>query len=660
MKRPVVGVMLSAVTLLISSLAALTAPAAATSPRVGGSDLSEPLASAGPDDAIDVIVTLRAQADLATVAAATRAERQQQAITRLQATASNAQRGLVGRLTSLQAQGQVVQFTPFWVFDGLAVTATAAAIREIAARPEVQLVALDRTIEAPTAVTADSTEPNISLVNAPALWNLGFNGQGIVVANMDTGVDAGHPDLAAGWRGGSNSWFDPNGEHAVPADRNGHGTWTMGVLAGASNGGTAIGVAPSAQWVAVKIFDDAGAATSSDIHAGFQWLLDPDGNPATSDAPHLVNNSWSMGSTGCDLEFQLDLQSLRAVGILPVFAAGNFGPGIATSASPANNPAAFAVGATDNDDLLFSGSSRGPSACGEPETIFPDLVAPGVDIRTSDLFGLYTQRTGTSLAAPHIAGALALLLDAFPDISADEQEQALRNSAVDLGAPGADNESGYGRVDVLAAYDWLTARPDFSIAAAPASTTTIPGGSVSYLVTVTPTNGFVDDIALSLTGLAPSQAGWAFTPATIAAGSGSSQLTVTPYTSLAPGAYPLTITGTSGSQVRAVTVTLVVDPPPDFGLIVSPSSRMVKRGASTSYSVTISSQGGFAGTVNLSIVGLPSNTTSTLTPNLLAAPGASTLTVTTTKRTARGTYILNVAGQGGSMMHQTTATLIVT
>lgn len=287
---------------------------------------------------------------------------------------------------------------------------------------------------------------------------MGFYGQGVVVAIMDTGVDVNHPDLVASWRGGSNSWFDPYGEHpSAPVDLLGHGTQVMGVIVGGDAGGTAIGIAPEAQWIAVKIFDDHGKATTVSIHQGFQWLLDPDGDPETPDAPHVVNNSWTFGSPGCDLAFQADLQVLRYAGILPIFAAGNFGPGASTDVSPANYPEAFAVGAVDNDGGLYAYSSHGPSACGEGPTIFPEVVAPGVAVWTTDRLGGYTSATGTSLAAPHVAGALALLLEVYPDLTADEQEAALIHSALDLGVAGPDNEFGHGRLDLLAAYNWITA-----------------------------------------------------------------------------------------------------------------------------------------------------------------------------------------------------------
>jgi subtilisin family serine protease len=131
-------------------------------------------------------------------------------------------------------------------------------------------------------------------------------GSNVVVASLDTGVDTTNPDLAASWRGGTDSWFDPYGQHATPSDLNGHGTSTMDVIIGRSASGMAIGVAPGAKWIAAKIFDDTGAASLTAIHLSFQWLLDPSGNPAIPNAPQVVNNSWDDASIGCDLSYQAD------------------------------------------------------------------------------------------------------------------------------------------------------------------------------------------------------------------------------------------------------------------------------------------------------------------------------------------------------------------
>jgi bacillopeptidase F len=236
----------------------------------------------------------------------------------------------------------------------------------------------------------------------------------------------------------------------------------MGVLVGGSSGGKAIGVAPDAQWIAVKIFRDDGTADLSRIHQGFQWLLDPDGDPSTDDAPDIVNNSWFLNGTGgvCNLEFEDDIAALKAADIAVVFAGGNTGPNAYSSVSPANNPSGFAVGGLDEFDNAAFFSGRGPSACGG--SLYPQVAAPAVGIRTADLtFGLpmafYIEVSGTSFAAPHVAGAMALLKSAFKDLTVTELEAAVQKAARDLGDPGPDQEFGYGLLDVLESYQALAA-----------------------------------------------------------------------------------------------------------------------------------------------------------------------------------------------------------
>ncbi|MFN2227758.1 MAG: S8 family serine peptidase [Anaerolineae bacterium] len=503
-------------TILLATVLAATLPAAAGTQEPTSAwqeakvapDLRQALDSLAAGELLPVVVTFHRQADLARIEAASRAGRLEQVIRTLQQTASATQLPFRAVLDQQRQERQIDQVTHFWIFNGLSLSASAQAIAALAARPEVGSIALDETIPAPPELVrvpgdaaASASEWNLTMINAPALWQLGFQGQGVVVASMDTGVSLSHPDLVAQWRGGTNSWFDPYGEHpTTPTDLNGHGTATMGIMVGGDAGGTNIGVAPLAQWIAVKIFNDRGSATSTGIHQGFQWLLDPDGNPSTADAPHVVNNSWRLLNTSCDLGFQLDLQALRAAGILPVFSAGNSGPGDATSVSPANNPEGFAVGATDALDQIWSGSARGPSACGELATLYPEMVAPGVEVRTAGLYGTYQTATGTSLSAPHVAGALALLLSADPNLTVAQQEEALLQGAVDLGPLGPDNTYGQGRLDVLAAYDPLITPTQLSITKLDTPdpvriastltytlTVTNEGPSVASLVTVTDT-----------------------------------------------------------------------------------------------------------------------------------------------------------------------------
>jgi subtilisin family serine protease len=329
-------------------------------------------AAVAPQQMMDAVVVLEAQADLSAIGAKSGPQRLRAVEGALRTKAAGAQRGVLALLHRRRAQHLVASVTPLWIVNEVSVRAAPSVIKELAARPDVREVRPDSTIQAPApAAAADGAqatappEPNVALVNAPALWDLGFRGQGMVVANMDTGVDATHPDLAGRWRGGSNSWYDPNGEHpTMPTDVNGHGTWTMGAMVGGDAGGTSIGMAPDAQWIAVKLFNDRGTTTSSMVHLGFQWLLDPDGNPATADAPNVVNNSWSGSVAGCDLEFQPDLRSLRAAGILPVFSAGNSGPLAGTVLSPANLPEALSVGATDDSDAIYPSAAAGRRRAG--------------------------------------------------------------------------------------------------------------------------------------------------------------------------------------------------------------------------------------------------------------------------------------------------------
>jgi subtilisin family serine protease len=387
--------------------------------------------------------------------------RQERVVRTLQSKAEDSQKDIKAWLASSKFSGQIGQVISFWIFNGLAVTATLEVVAELEQRVDVASVIPDNVIQVPDFSpdfhsVNNPPEENITLINAPVLWSMGLRGQNVVVANMDTGVNIQHPDLASHWRGGTNSWFDPYGEHpTTPTDNNGHGTWTMGVMVGKDYGGTAIGVAPEAKWIAVKIFNDHDQATSVGIHLGYQWILDPDGNPATADAPQVLNNSWDYGVIGCNLTFQADLNALRAAGILPVFAAGNYGEFEPSDVSPANNPGAFAVGAVNNQDQILSYSSRGPTSCGGYSDVYPLLVAPGSTIRTADLGQFYTTVSGTSLAAPHVAGGLAILLSAFPGLPLSFQEQALQYGVLDLGDPGPDNTYGYGRLDLLASYQWL-------------------------------------------------------------------------------------------------------------------------------------------------------------------------------------------------------------
>jgi len=150
----------------------------------------------------------------------------------LKTTADVSQRSARQYLADRQREGHVSQVTPFWIINGLAVTATREIIEALALRSDVQTIYPNRILDAPQPISVLSApQQNLAMINTPLVWARGIRGKGIVVANMDTGVAGNHPDLAKQWRGGKNSWYDPYGEHPdFPTDNNGHGTWTMGVM----------------------------------------------------------------------------------------------------------------------------------------------------------------------------------------------------------------------------------------------------------------------------------------------------------------------------------------------------------------------------------------------------------------------------------------------
>lgn len=449
--------------LILSIIASLSLNGLLISGSQAEPQLQAAMQVAGQNGRVDVIIRLNEQFDLDRFRVDNRdksiRELRQGLLDALRKTGSQSQSGLLKLLSSARAE----KIRSLWLINAVAASLPVEVVDQIARLPGVGSIGLDATLSAPVSLTGLSApaEWNLTMINADLLWSSGYTGQGTVVAGIGTGVDVNHQDLAASYRGGRNSWYDPNGEHNKPYDANGHGTQSMALMVGGNGSGTAIGVAPGAQWIAAKVFNDAGTASYSAIHLAFQWLLDPDGRSSTDDAPDVVNGSWGFDLLidQCFTEFQADVQALKLSGIAAVFSAGNSGPAYNTSISPANYPESLAVAAVDQTMAITSFSSAGPSACGGGT--YPTLVAPGMLVKTADLtFGgifpdSYTYVSGTSFAAPHVAASYAVLKSAFPAASLSELENALQLSAVDLLSVGPDNDTGYGLVDVASAYSLL-------------------------------------------------------------------------------------------------------------------------------------------------------------------------------------------------------------
>lgn len=450
-------------------------------------ELDRAMARRGTHADTSVIVRFSDALDFEPLAAGDRQARDNRLMVALKNRAARNREAVEPLLSSSGA----VRIKDLWLINSVAVTVPAYAVKALAAHAGVARIDLDSFVQggrsqrtpvsrtplgsariADMAVAGADTKAresdasgssknvtpgwNIAAVHAPEVWALGHTGKGIVVASMDTGVDLAHPDLMRKWRGGANSWFDPHGEEATPYDALGHGTQALGVVVGNPE----IGIAPDARWIAVRLYNGNGRASMSDIHQAFQWLMDPDGDPATLDAPDVINASWALtgrGAGACILEFNDDIRALKAAGIAVVFAAGNDGPSPKTSNSPGNNPGVMSVGAIDRDMEISRQTSRGPSAC--DAAVFPTLVAPGVNVRTADLSHggqqSYTTVSGSSLAAPHASGVLALLAGAFPNASVAELEAAMLRSALALASSAKDKADNPGRLDALAAFNAL-------------------------------------------------------------------------------------------------------------------------------------------------------------------------------------------------------------
>jgi len=445
-------------------------------------DLSQAISTAEPGDMIGVIVLMRDSFDVQGV----RGD-YMKVVTGLRSAADTSQADLSGILSGYEASGQVSDIKRFWIVNAIAVKAAAAVIEEIAQRPDVEQVTLDKIMTIPTPIIDEHIQAvgwNISKVRAPEVWTMGYNGTGVVVANIDTGVDVSHPTLSSKYRGGGNSWYDAVNGLPSPYDDNGHGTHTMGTMAGDDGGSNQIGVAPGSRFIAAKACDGGGSCASSWLLAAGQWAMDPDGNPATPDYPTVINNSW--GGVGCDTWYQTAVINWRAAGIFPSFSAGNSGPGSGTVGSPGDYPVSFATGATDISDVIASFSSRGPSCFAE---IKPEVSAPGVSIRSSLPGGSYGSWSGTSMAAPHVSGCVALLRQIDPALTVDELEIALESAAVDLGTPGKDNVYGSGRIDCYEAALAIGAPPpvngpDLLVTQLTAPSSATKGQSISVSNTV--------------------------------------------------------------------------------------------------------------------------------------------------------------------------------
>jgi bacillopeptidase F len=380
----------------------------------------------------------------------------------------------------------VKSYKQFWIINMMTIEATKDIINSLSNIPEIDYIEeVDHFVGKPIEIikgehfdnkSVGGIEPGLAAINAPALWAMGYTGKGRRYYSIDTGVWPQHPALSDNWLGNyqpiNQAWYGV--DSPVPVDKNGtHGTHTAGTVLGlepATN--DTIGVAFNAYFmVSDPIVTNAAAIKPLNEYIDvFQFALNPDGDTATTnDIPDAINNSWGIDehhdTSICAGYVTQMFDAIEAAGIANVFSAGNEGPADTTIGKPQYVSTGlvntFTVGAVNGANATFpitSFSSHGPTACPLSGSlrIKPEVVAPGLNVRSSVDFNNYASYNGTSMAGPHATGAVLLLKEAFPNVSGEEILLALYNSAIDLGVIGEDNTYGKGMIDVLAAFNELS------------------------------------------------------------------------------------------------------------------------------------------------------------------------------------------------------------
>jgi subtilisin family serine protease len=490
-------------TLLAPSLllaCSAVASVATTAAEPAGQAKIHPLLAQGEGDGpVEFLVILKDRADLG-AARDIRGKTAKTAfvVDRLRRKALGTQRPL---LESLEARGAEVR--SLWIANAVWVRADRGTLLDVARRPEVERIdpnprsAVAEPEANPTARGAGTIEWNVSQVGADQVWALGYDGTGITIGSQDTGFFWDHPALINSYRGWngvsadhdynwhdtvvSNDWASPTcqANATEPCDDGyifPHGTWTMGIAVGDDGSTRQVGVAPGAKWIGCRNSDLLGGTPATYMEC-FQWLLAPTDlaglNPDPARAPHVVNNSWAcIPAEGCNYDtLETTIDAVRAAGIVVVAAAGNDGNACGTlNYPPAIYDSSFTVGGNDSVDVIAAISSRGPVTIDGSNRLKPDLVAPGIgvtsavgiwDLYSGDVYWDYIAADGTSASAPHVTGAVALLLQARPDLigDVDAVEHLLRSTAIPytsgqpcggLGPTDTPNHVyGYGRLDLV-------------------------------------------------------------------------------------------------------------------------------------------------------------------------------------------------------------------
>ena len=575
---------------VLAATGLLVIPAAAQPSTNGSSKIEKSLAAElDTEGSADFYVEFAEQADLSTASVIADWNQRGKAVVDALRRTADASQSDVRKQLDLTG----TSYQPFWVANTVLVRSGSDSLAQtLASFGDVTRLRSPHTYSLPQpspGVAEDAintVEWGINRIRADQVWStFGVRGEGITVANIDTGVDFDHPALVGKYRGNTGggtfnhnyNWFDPSNvcgtPSLAPCDNNNHGSHTMGTMLGDDGASNQIGVAPGARWIAAKGCETNSCSDFALLSSG-QWILAPTdlsgANPRPDLRPNIVNNSW--GGGGNNTWYLATVNAWRAAGIFPAFSNGNSGPACGTSGSPGDYAESFSSGAFDINGVIASFSSRGPAA----GRIKPNLAAPGVNVRSSVNGGGYAAFNGTSMASPHTAGTVALMWSAAPSLIGDlTQTMALLNQTAvdtsDLTCGGtADNNNvwGEGKLDAFAAVEQSPRGPVGTLA-----------GTVSNASTGAPLSGAQVNVTGPVNRSATTGA------------SGTYQFT------LPVGSYSITVSAFGFTNASAtVTITEGQTTTQDFPLTPAPSG---------SLSGTVSSASGPVANATVTITGTP-------------------------------------------------------
>ena len=405
--------------------------------------IEKSLKSKSASNDVEFIVTLKAEADLTKV-------NPDDVVDALKDTSEKSQEGLISFIERKVKDGEISEYNSFFIINSIYIKGKANLIEEIARRNDVESIRSNHTIISDKEENV-KLKSSLSETSPQVPWNLESiqadhvtkTGKNIVVGIIDSGVNPNHPELqGAMLSDGFKDFVDTS--NTVPKDSTGHGTHVAGTILGRT-----IGVAREAKFIVARVFNDSGEATDDGLLAAGQWILER--------KPQVVNNSW--GGNRDDNFYDDIVKKWKAAGIVPIFSSGNTGMfnagGEGSIGSPASLEDSFSVGALKKDDTLAKFSLRGPSKL--TKNIKPEISAPGVNILSADYKGGYVLKTGTSMAAPHVTGAVALILEANPQLTVDRVEEILKTTATPLTddhyITSPNMGYGYGKLNVFKAVE---------------------------------------------------------------------------------------------------------------------------------------------------------------------------------------------------------------